>query len=177
MVIGDDSLLDHAWRHFEFHAKQRLSLFNFCLIWAGLIIAAWSQAITDSEPQPIVAGALGVILAVSALVFWRMDQRNTFLTKMSESVLSAAEASAFEGGPVLFSTDNADAKLKKGLRFLFAPQWSHGQALRVLFVLMGVTGLMGTAFALAAPSIGTPRSAAITAKEAGEPKLGKSTAS
>lgn len=146
MSQSNDSLLDHAWRHFDFHAKQRLSLFNFCIIWAGLVIAAWSQAMTGTTPRPLVGATLGILLVISSIVFWRMDQRNAHLTKLAEGVLSEAENATF-GATVLFNSSEVDTQLRKGLRFLTAAQWSHGQSLRVLFSLMAVAGLMGTAFA------------------------------
>jgi hypothetical protein len=140
-------MLDHAWRHFEYHAKQRLSLFNFCIIWAGLVIAAWSQVMAKTPPIYSVGVFLGVLLSVSSLVFWRMDQRNSYLTKLSEEVLGRAESTSFAGTAVLFNTAKADKLLKKGWKFPFAPQWSHGQSLKVLFGLMALTGVMGAGFA------------------------------
>jgi hypothetical protein len=155
-----DSLLDHSWRHFEFHAKQRLSLFNFCIVWSGLIIAAWSQIMTGDSPMPYVGAFLGSLLVISSLVFWRMDQRNAHLTKMAEEILGTAEAAAFGDKPLLFNTEKADAHLRKGTwTFLVGPQWSHGQSLRVLFVLVAVVGIVGASFALLSQS---PVSQAVT---------------
>jgi hypothetical protein len=146
MTDVNESLLDHAWRHFDFHAKQRLSLFNYCIIWAGLIIAAWSQAMTGASPRPFVGVTLGILLVISSVVFWRMDQRNAHLTKMAEGVLGDAESAVF-GESVLFNPSRVDPQLRKGMRFLTAKQWSHGQSLKVLFSLMAGAGLLGAAFA------------------------------
>ena len=167
-------LLDHAWRHFDFHAKQRLSLFNFCIIWAGLIIAAWSQAMTGATPRPAVGVILGLILLVSSVVFWRMDQRNAFLTKMAEEVLDEAEQAVF-GKPVLFDAARADRKLRKGFSFLVARHWSHGQSLRLLFALLGIVGMLGASFSLIAacsvrpgdPCVEQQKSSVVTSRQAG----------
>jgi hypothetical protein len=172
---GDLKLLDHAWRHFEFHAKQRLSLFNFCLVWAGLIIASWARVVTGDPALPGVGVVLGALLVISSGVFYRMDQRNSHLTKMSEAVLGRAESAAFPGQRLLFNTEDADAQLKRGLTFLYSSQWSHGQSLKVLFSLMAIVGAMGLGLSAlevssAAPtevhSAATPRTAPPSAKRA-----------
>ena len=139
----DTKLLDHAWRHFEFHANQRHSLFNFCVLLFGLVVAAWSQVTTGDEPIPVAGVGLRILLTISSVVFWRMDQRNAYLTKMSEDVLAGAESTAFGGQAVLFNSQKADALIdKRGLLFIFGRQWSLGQSLRVLFFLMGMAGVL-----------------------------------
>ena len=139
-------MLDHAWRHFEFHAKQRLSLINFFIVLCGLIVAAWSQVMTADRPIYIVGIALGLLLCLFSLIFWRMDQRNAFLTKSAETVINEADLALFQDKSELFNEEIVDRPLRKGTKFIFAPQWSHGQSLRTLFSLVAIVGIMGTGY-------------------------------
>lgn len=140
---SDDKLLDHGWRHFEFHAKQRLNLFNFYIVLSGLLVAAWANVMTGDTRLPAVGMALGLLLGLTSVLFWRMDQRNAHLTRRSEQLMARAEQRLFAEGDLLFGGVGADEALQKSWRFLLARQWSHGQSLRVLFLLMGMAGLLG----------------------------------
>lgn len=53
----DRLLLDHGWRHFDFHAKQRLNVFNIYIVLCGLIVAAWANIMTSEDPD---AGGWGL---------------------------------------------------------------------------------------------------------------------
>src|SRR5271166_5133933 len=83
---------DHAWRYFEMHAGQRMSLFNFYLVLSGLVIAGMA-GIYVNKFAPLVGAAVSVTLIVVALVFWKLDQRVSFLMKRAEIALAELEAS------------------------------------------------------------------------------------
>jgi Mn2+/Fe2+ NRAMP family transporter len=148
-AVNDDEkhlkLLDHAWNHFEYHAQQRLSLFNFYTIFCGLIVAAWASIMTADNPLPAAGVCLGLLLPVVSFVFWRMDQRNAYLTKRSESLMGEAEGKLFERQDLLFCGEEADKHLASPIRPL-AKQWSHGTSLRIIFAMVGLIGLSGAIY-------------------------------
>jgi len=79
----------YAWNLFDFHAKQRVSMFNYFLIITGIfangIIVSWK---TDIHWIPVGLGLLGTI---TSLGFILLDYRNKQLVEMAEDVLLKIE--------------------------------------------------------------------------------------
>lgn len=143
----DTKLLDHAWRYFELHAKQRLTLFNFFVVLSGLIAAAWGTAMTAEEPLPTVGAIMGIVLAFSSIIFWKLDQRNAFLTKRAESLMAKAEERLFQPDDCLFGCEDADSQSERE-GYPILRQWSHGESLRIVFVIMGLAGILGAGYSI-----------------------------
>lgn len=57
----DMSARDHAWQYFALHASQRMSVFNFFAVFAGVLAAAIGAAF---DPLPLASFALGLLLGV-----------------------------------------------------------------------------------------------------------------
>lgn len=142
---ADTQLLDHGWRHFEFHAQQRLSLFNFYVVLCGLIVAAWATVMTSDDRLPGVAFFLSSLLTLFSFIFWKMDQRNADLTKRSEALMGAAEKRLFTAGECLFCQDEIDEPLRSELPLILR-KWSHGRSLRVMFFFVGALGIAGALY-------------------------------
>jgi hypothetical protein len=141
----DQMLLEHGWRHFEFHAQQRLSLFNFYIVLCGLLVAAWATVMTSDESMREVGILLSVLLSFFSYVFWRFDQRNADLTKQAETVVGLAEERLFGTDSKLFCAEKIDEPLGKA-RHPIRRHWSHGTSLRVIFIGVGLIGLAGATY-------------------------------
>lgn len=89
------ALLQYAWGYFSYHAEQRASMFNYSLVAATLLAAGLATALADG--MWAVAAAIGIVGAIVAVSFWRMDERNSTLVKHSEQVLAALEKELFSG--------------------------------------------------------------------------------
>ena len=81
-----------AWRHFDFHAKQRTQMFHFFIIltlflFGGCFILFKEREIMGSWP-PIIASIGGGFLAV---LFLLLDQRNKQLYRVGQSALRLLE--------------------------------------------------------------------------------------
>lgn len=81
--------MQYAWRWFEYHAGQRLSVFRFFLVVVAFLCTAYVTAIVRGESN--VAAGLAVTLGVAAFFFWRLDVRNMRLVKVSEAPLKKLE--------------------------------------------------------------------------------------
>jgi hypothetical protein len=80
---------EYAWRWFDFHAKQRMQLFNFFLIITGILANAYVAAYRDRlHFMTIAVSLLGVLQACGFFVF---DLRSRLLTRFSEDVLEKLE--------------------------------------------------------------------------------------
>jgi hypothetical protein len=81
-----------AWRHFEFHARQRTTMFHFFIILApflfgGCFILFKEREIVGAVPA-MVAAVVGAFLAV---IFYLLDQRNQQLYNVSKEALILLE--------------------------------------------------------------------------------------
>src|SRR5262245_12493164 len=83
--------LDHAWRYFESHATQRMALFNFFLVLAGLVAAGIATAVQASRALSFLGLSLGVLLTAVSFIFWKLDQRASALMKESEKAAAELE--------------------------------------------------------------------------------------
>ncbi len=97
---GDSNLsekqFEYAWNWFEFHANQRVKVFNFFVLTLGLLITVSLTAITDYFSNPegfklILIRALAIFGFVFALGFHRLDHRNKALVWYGEDLLRHLE--------------------------------------------------------------------------------------
>jgi hypothetical protein len=81
---------DFAWKWFNYHADQRVKMFNFMLIMFGIFATAIVTAVDKKLPLVLTLG-LCSIAATLALIFARLDTRNRRLVWMGEDVLVELE--------------------------------------------------------------------------------------
>lgn len=84
---------DFAWKHFDFHAKQRTTMFQYFVTIMPLIVGAYfyvfrDRPITHAAYALAGIGALGLLLS---LAFWMFDVRNRHLYSISERNLRLLE--------------------------------------------------------------------------------------
>jgi hypothetical protein len=76
----------YAWNYFALHADQRMKLFNFFLILAGLILGAF-PAVRGIAPGTKFVALLPLLLTLAAFIFWRLEERARSLVKRGEEAL------------------------------------------------------------------------------------------
>lgn len=84
---------DFAWKHFDFHAKQRTTMFQYFVTIMPLIVGAYFYFFRD-KPITFLASALfgiGVLGFLLSLAFWMFDIRNRHLYGISERNLQLLE--------------------------------------------------------------------------------------
>lgn len=79
--------LDYSQSAFNHHAKQRMQMFNFFVVFAALAANAWTALYTDEKY--IVAAVVAVLAAVASLVFYILDLRIEELIHIAEANLKA----------------------------------------------------------------------------------------
>lgn len=137
MATSQEAGLNHAWNYFAFHANQRITVFNFFIVFSGLILAGLG-ALLQGEPRLSILGVvLGLLLLLLSIVFWQLDRRVSFMIKHSETALTVAEKALLP--PDLHIVDSEPAA------FAHAKQthklWTYGKSFRIIFVCMGIIGL------------------------------------
>ena len=131
--------LYYAWDHFAYHAGQRQTVFNFFLLVIGGCVAAYGATMGESGAvYTYFRCFLGVVLALASLVFWRLDQRNAQLVKISEEALKDLEAQMAKDikVPSIRLMENARKKVS---RFPFLE--SFGQIYGLIFAVSGIVGI------------------------------------
>lgn len=133
--------LYYAWDHFAYHAQQRQTVFNFFLLLIGGCVAAYSSTMGESGAEyNYFRSFLGVVLALASLVFWRLDQRNARLVKVSEDALKKLEARMANdiNEQSIRLMENAGKKVS---RFPFSKIKSFSQIYGLIFAVSGTVGI------------------------------------
>ncbi len=140
-----DLQVRYAWDWFSYHARQRLTAFNFFLILMGAVVVGYAQAV--SNHSPVVGAALGFLGAFVAHAFWAMDVRNEELVNCGRAALDILEQQL---GVSIRRDDRERRQLgeamrgpvEKRLRLVLGAGWfSHRMWLRAVIISMGLLSL------------------------------------
>ncbi len=141
-------MLEHAWRSFALHAGQRMSLFNFFLIVSASVGAALAASFQRSGLFHVLGIGLGCLLVLISFIFWKLDQRTSFLVKHGEEALIELESSFDVTDARLVSREPVrTAAHEKGC--VLSRMWTYGTAFRFVFWIMGIIGATGAAVSCA----------------------------
>lgn len=91
--MGKEDLLEarrYAWDYFALHADQRMKMFNFFLIYSGIILAAFPALLRLAPANDLVA-FFPLLLPVASFLFWRLDRRTRDLIHNAEAALKFVE--------------------------------------------------------------------------------------
>jgi len=145
MNIDEQShnLMDHAWRYFELHANQRMSLFNFFLAISGVVLAGLAATLQASLNFSMLGIVLGALLAVISFIFWKLDQRVSFLIKHAETALVVLEKALPVNCSRLFLLEPSHTNEVAAATSWWTRLWTYGKCFRLIFWVMGLTGFGG----------------------------------
>ena len=136
-------MLEHTWRYFELHANQRMAVFNFFLVMSGALAAGIAASLQGSPKLAAIGIAVGALLPFVSVVFWKLDQRASFLIKHAERALAEIECSLPADSARLFSLEPARTKAAEDKVSSWSRHWSYGKSFRFIFVVMAVFGGCG----------------------------------
>src|SRR5690606_35836878 len=120
-----------------------MTVFNFFLVLSGLVTAGLAATFQGTAP-PLLGVVLGVLLAVVAFIFWKLDQRVCFLMKRAERAIASIESSLTDGKWQLFHSESEDTKAEQAKGNLWTSLWTYGQSFRVTYWALGLFGLGGS---------------------------------
>jgi len=81
---------DYAWRAFQLHAQQRVSVFNFFILLVGASANAYALLLSRNQ-WPAAAAIVAALAAVLSVFFLFLDRRNEELVHVAEDVLRELE--------------------------------------------------------------------------------------
>ncbi len=148
MEEQNERVLNHAWRYFELHANQRMSVFNFFLVLSALVAAGLAASFQGTGLLPPIGAVLGSTLALVSFTFWKLDQRVSFLIKHAEQALARSESALPEPSARLFSNEPPLSEDAQSTGPFWKRQWTYGRSFRLVFCTMGIFGFLGAILSL-----------------------------
>lgn len=140
--ISSEQAVEHAWKYFELHSNQRITLFNYFLfIMAGLGTAV-GVTLQASSKFSYVGVFISIFIIVVSVVFWKLDQRTSFLIKQSEQVFKKLERnSSIDIG--IFCNEDANLERINKDKVFINKIITYGLVFRSTFLITGLVGLVG----------------------------------
>ncbi len=90
---------DHAWKYFELHANQRITLFRFYIIFLSLFTTGMIFLIIRFPLESIVHECSAIFISLffiaATIIFWFLDTRNKNLIHHAEEALRKLEDNHF----------------------------------------------------------------------------------
>lgn len=147
----DQERWKYAWDYFALHAQQRLTTFNFFLVFSTLLTGGLLTTFQREFRVPMLGVVAGILLALLAFVFWRLDRRNRQLIKNAEDGLRHLERAWNPGTePPPFAVFLRDASYVERARkrgWGVNGHWSYSDCFNVAYLAMGLIGLGGASAA------------------------------
>ncbi len=140
--ISSDQAVEHAWKYFELHSNQRITLFNyFLLIMAGLGTAV-GVILQASNKFSYVGVFASIFIIIVSVIFWKLDQRTSFLIKQSEQVFKKLERnSSIDIG--IFCNEDANLERANKDKIFTNKIVTYGFLFRSTFLIIGFVGVTG----------------------------------
>jgi beta-phosphoglucomutase-like phosphatase (HAD superfamily) len=91
LEFSNDLQFDYAWKWFNYHADQRIKMFNYMFVGLGLFATAVVGLVGKRDLPPIVPAALCFAAGFLAVIFVLLDKRNQYLVLLGEDVLAELE--------------------------------------------------------------------------------------
>ncbi len=134
---------EYAWDYFKVHAQQRMSLFNFFVVFSSLATTCLVATFQEKASAHTIGIGIGILLIAISIIFWRIDRRVRFLIKHAESVLKW-----IEGTYTLHDSDDSPHVLKL---FICEEKQTarecpatYSKCFEMAFLAFGLVGLSGT---------------------------------
>lgn len=151
--VSEKEILNLAWNYFQQHAQQRLSFFNFFVVFSVLMTTGLISTFQEKYDVHSIGIAVGMMLSLISYVFWKIDDRNKYLTKKGENAIKQIEkhyscAKCYPGQPefqIFTIEENRTDELKKMQlqKNIFSRQISHSKSFNLIFIIFFVVGVLG----------------------------------
>ncbi|UCG46475.1 MAG: hypothetical protein JSU94_13330 [Phycisphaerales bacterium] len=147
----------YAWDYFHYHAKQRLTTFNFYIIICSILATGYFTALRDSATTGF-GSIVGALLSFLSFIFWKLDIRNRQMIENVVEALKHIEADAplddNSGTPhilKLFLYEEAQTKRAKESNGLWPwnRHYTYGRCFNLVFLVFGILGILGCLYGAA----------------------------
>lgn len=129
---------EHAWKYFEIHTQQRMTVFNFYIAIIGLLAAGSGVCLQQGGKYAYFAAVLGAFIIFMSFIFFKLDERVSSLIKNSEGALQELEDGFDNLSNVIFQKESSDTSVNTSL----CSVWTYGRCFRVSFFVVANVGLI-----------------------------------
>lgn len=157
MALTEKEALDIAWKYFQQHAQQRVSYFNFFVLFSSIMTTGLIATLGPQFDLHLLGTGIGCMEVLIAFVFIKIDDRNKYLTKIGEDALKALEElyvlpeDVDRKRVVVFNKEvEQTASLKKAKKWHGAVtgQISHSKSFRIIYIGFAIAGITGVLVSL-----------------------------
>ena len=148
--ITESEVLNLAWSYFSLLAQQRLTYFNFFIVLMGVISTALVTSFQEKLDVHVVGIGLGLIEAFLCFTFWKIDERNKYLTKHMENVIKYIEHGYKCEEIKIFTTEEIMTAQLRNVQnnHIFTKQLSHSQLHKMFYIVFSTIGILGAIVSL-----------------------------
>lgn len=139
--MEDKEIREQAWKYFELHANQRMTLFNFYITISTALVAGIGVLLNFDKIPTILIITLGILMIVFSLVFWILDNRTRYFIHLAERIIREIEVDYPNKSFRIITIEDRESNEKP--RF-----FRYSFALRIVFVLFMILGLISVLYAL-----------------------------
>lgn len=132
---------EHAWKYFELHSQQRMTVFNFYVAAIGLLIAGSGICLQQGGNFIYLISLLGTgitFITFITFIFYKLDNRVSNLIKMSESALRSFEQNLLTPELKIFTNEYNEHTDNR----VFLSEWTYGKCFRVTFYVLAHIGFL-----------------------------------
>jgi len=140
--INSDQAVEHAWKYFELHSNQRTTLFNYFLFIMAGLGAALGAIFQASNKFSYIGIFISIFIVLVSIIFWKLDDRTSFLIKQSEQVFQRLERNSSVDIGIFCNEDANLEKANKNRNFL-NKIITYGKLFRLTFLITGIIGVLG----------------------------------
>ena len=138
--IHSEQAVEHAWKYFEIHSNQRITMFNYFLFIIAGLGTAIGVSFQSASTFAYIGIFLSIFLSITSFVFWKLDQRTSFLIKQSEEVFKKLERnSSIDIG--IFCNEGSNLLKANVERSFVTKIITYGLIFRSTFLMQIIKGL------------------------------------
>jgi hypothetical protein len=146
----------YAWDYFAVHASQRMSLFNFFVIFSSLVTTGLVGTFQEAFRAYPLGFGFGMLLVLISFIFWKLDQRVGFLIKHAEAALKHVESQfPDEGAPgaphvtQLFTLEEyLTNQMRKSSHLPWRWHLTYSRCFKVAYLAFALIGIVGACVSL-----------------------------
>lgn len=127
---------ENAWKYFEIHSQQRMTIFNFYITIVGLLAAGCGVSLQQGGGYIYFSTPIGIFISFVTLIFYKLDDRTSKLIKRSEKVLAKFEMKYASSSEGIFTSEDSD--INKG----FLSTWTYGRCFRLVYITLANAGVI-----------------------------------
>lgn len=140
-----DKELEHLWKYFEIHSNQRMSLINYYFFISVAMLTGLGVILQSTDKNfSILGGFISILIILTSFIFWKLDQRTSYLIKFVEERMSEYETTNIVNSKLrVFSQEDFSQQLNNIQKNIFTKNYTYGSMYRFLFSIMAINGLVG----------------------------------